>query len=67
MKLKQLEGKRIKKVNMYEIRCYPSENGLSKGLGRKLRTYKKACALVKRLKKSGVDAFKSKFEIIILY
>lgn len=67
MKLSQLkEIKKIKKVNMYEIRCYPSKNEFSRGLGRKLRTYRKACDLVKRLKKSGIDAFKEKYEIIIL-
>lgn len=65
--IKQIsESTKFKKVNMYEIRCYTNETGFSRGLGRKLRTYNKACKIVRRLKKSGIDAFKNKFEIIIV-
>ena len=54
---------RIKKVTMYEIRCWTNDSFLSKSLSNKLKNRKRATALVKRLKKSGIDAFAEKMII----
>lgn len=51
---------KIKKVVMYEIRCWVDGQIFSKRLSNKLKNRKRATALVKRLKKSGIDAFAEK-------
>lgn len=53
----------MKKVNRYQIRHYPTPTGYSVPVGRKLVTWRQACKIVKRLKKSGLEAFSEKFEI----
>lgn len=47
-----------KTVNLYEVRYYPSTSGVSRMVGRKSRIlpYRRALAVVRRLKKAGVDA-----------
>ncbi|MBX9638064.1 MAG: hypothetical protein K2Q45_11010 [Nitrosomonas sp.] len=57
----------MKKVTRYEIRYWPSITAFSKGVGFKGRLveYRLACRLIGRLKKSGIDAFKSPLMIHI--
>ena len=57
----------MKKVNRYAIRYYPNESAYSNYVGfkAKLLKFKDAVKVVKRLKKSGVDAFYSKIEISV--
>ena len=54
---------KIKKVAMYEIRCWSNDSLFSKSLSNKLKNRKRATALVKRLKKSGINAFAEKIVI----
>lgn len=57
----------IKTVSMYEVRYYPSDASYSKNVGRKCRLlpFRSAQAVVRRLKKAGVDAFVGqKFSIV---
>jgi hypothetical protein len=48
----------MKTTNLYEVRYYPTNNAISQRIGNKCRlvAYRKAQAIVRRLKKSGVDA-----------
>ena len=47
-----------KTVNLYEVRYFPAGSGISRNLSRKCRIlpYRKAQAVVRRLKQAGVDA-----------
>jgi len=58
---------KIKIVKRYSVRFYPTKTSYSKAVGfkHKLIERKKALAVVKRLKKSGVDAFAEPMEIKI--
>ena len=53
----------MKKVTRYEIRYYPPFPAFSKTVGFKGRLveYHSACRIVKRLRKSGIDAFKDRW------
>jgi hypothetical protein len=55
----------MKKLNRYQVRHYPTPSAFSEIVGRfgTLHEYRHALAIVRRLKKSGVDAFAEKFEI----
>lgn len=57
----------MKKVNRYEIRYYSNERAYSNYVGfkAKLLKFRDAVKVVKRLKKSGVDAFYAKTEILV--
>lgn len=48
----------IKTINLYEVRFFPQGSGVSRNLSRKGRilSYRNAQAVVRRLKKSGIDA-----------
>lgn len=64
--METIKKSKFVKANRYEIRMYPEDKfSLSKPLGRKLYTYQRACKLVKRLKRMGIDAFKAKWTINI--
>jgi hypothetical protein len=45
-------------VNLYEVRYFPAGSGISRNLSRKSRIlpYRKAQAIVRRLKTAGIDA-----------
>jgi hypothetical protein len=43
---------------LYEIRRFDTPTAYSHGLGRKLRTYRSACRIVRALKARGHEAFK---------
>ena len=47
-----------KTINLYEVRVFPHGSGFSRNLSRKSRIlpYRTAQTIVRRLKKSGVDA-----------
>ena len=47
-----------KTINLYEVRYFPEGSGVSRNLSRKSRIlpYRKAQAIVRRLKQAGVDA-----------
>lgn len=47
-----------KTINLYEVRYYPSGSAVSQNVSRKCRIlpYRKALAVIRRLKKSNVDA-----------
>ena len=47
-----------KMKTMYEVRHFPTPNSYSKGLGRKFRTYRSACRIVRALKARGLEVFK---------
>lgn len=57
----------MRKVTRYEIRYWPSITAFSKGVGFKGRLveYRQACGIVKRLRNSGIDAFKEPMNIRI--
>jgi hypothetical protein len=48
----------MKTINLWEVRYFPSGSGVSRNLSRKSRIlpYRKAAAVVRRLKHAGVDA-----------
>lgn len=48
----------MKTVNRYEVRYFPAHSGVSQRVGLKCRVleYRRALAVVRRLKKAGVDA-----------
>lgn len=52
-------------MKRYEIRYWPDDISYSKQIGRSLVEFKKAVKIVRRLKKSGLDAFYSKLSITI--
>lgn len=56
---------KLKTVKRYSVRYYPTKTGYSKVVGfkHKLIERKIACAIVKRLKKSGIEAFAEPMEI----
>lgn len=56
---------KIKLVNMYDIRYYPDDFSFSKPVGykRRLRRYSEAVRIVRRLKKSNVNAFYDKLSV----
>jgi hypothetical protein len=54
---------KMKKSFRYEIRYWPGDNEYSKMIGSKLLEFKRAVKIVRRLKKSGVDAFYAKLSI----
>lgn len=47
-----------KTINLYEVRYFPAGSAVSQNVSRKSRIlpYRKAQAIVRRLKKSGVNA-----------
>ena len=47
-----------KTINLYEVRYYPAGSAVSQNVSRKCRIlpYRKALAVIRRLKKSNVDA-----------
>jgi len=47
-----------KTINLYEVRYFPVGSGVSRNLSRKSRIlpYRRALAVIRRLKKAGVDA-----------
>lgn len=51
--------KGLKLVKRYEVRFYPFVQAFSRGAGRKLYERTRALRIVRRLKRSGVDAFVS--------
>ena len=51
-----------KTITLYNIRAF-NNNEHSRSLGRRLRTRKNATKLVKRLKKSGFDAFAAPMKV----
>ena len=57
---------KTKLKNMYEIRCHTSDSIYSKLMSYKLREYKAAVKLVKKLKSMGHDAFHTKIVIRII-
>jgi hypothetical protein len=48
----------IKTINLWEVRFFPQGSGFSRNLSRKSRIlpYRTAQAVVRRLKKAGIDA-----------
>lgn len=48
----------MKTINLYEVRYFPAGSAVSQNLSRKSRIlpYRKAQAIVRRLKMAGVDA-----------
>lgn len=48
----------MKTVNRYEVRYFPKHSGVSQRVGNKCRLleYRRALAVIRRLKAAGVDA-----------
>lgn len=62
------KGKKMKNAtNLYEVRYWPTPYAYSKQVGfkGKLVTFRQAQKIVKRLKKSGIDAFHAKLSVKI--